>query len=279
MSGKKKKFSELCTSIIKKISSLGHSSHYSYYTDLQQYVSINDLKTVEYLSLPNICTWDPLKTYPDLKCPHCLESNVSTSIVTTEKWETGETTSLCPRTLRSIDWYVALVGKKYKCKSPLKHEFVSYQAGILKQIPLSDQPFMLSHQFGITNGLYDFIIRQVEAGCHFETIETNLYSNFYDNLLRKLGNAHLEEKTNLFKLIYPNPLSNDSIHKIFLVNYEQNIKRYEKDFDEIRCRCLCIDHTFKAAANIGFSDKGKWIKLYDSLFIILNEVSFSTVGL
>ena len=32
-----------------------------------------------------------------------------------------------------------------------------------------------------------------------------------------------------------------------------------------------MDHTFKAAANIGFMKDGRWVKQYDSLFIVLNE--------
>ena len=35
---------------------------------------------------------------------------------------------------------------------------------------------------------------------------------------------------------------------------------------------LSADHTFKVSANIGFWSNGKWIKLYDSLFIVMNEV-------
>ena len=136
---------------------------------------------------------------------------------------------------------------------------------------------MLSHQFGITNELFDLIIRQVEAGCLFETIENSLYADFYDNFLRRMRRMpnyqENNELTQLMKTIYPKPLSNDSIHKIFLVNYEQNYKRYKVDFEEVSCSSLSIDHTFKAAANIGFTRDGKWIKLYDSLFIILNKVS------
>ena len=35
---------------------------------------------------------------------------------------------------------------------------------------------------------------------------------------------------------------------------------------------LSADHTFKASANIRLWCNGRWIQLYDSLFIVMNEV-------
>ena len=34
---------------------------------------------------------------------------------------------------------------------------------------------------------------------------------------------------------------------------------------------LSADHTFKVAANIGIVRDGKWMKMFDSLFLVLNE--------
>ena len=34
---------------------------------------------------------------------------------------------------------------------------------------------------------------------------------------------------------------------------------------------LTADHTFKVATNIGIVRDGKWLKMFDSLFIVLNE--------
>ena len=36
-------------------------------------------------------------------------------------------------------------------------------------------------------------------------------------------------------------------------------------------KAVSADHTFKVSANICIMLQGKWIKLYDALFIILNE--------
>ena len=35
---------------------------------------------------------------------------------------------------------------------------------------------------------------------------------------------------------------------------------------------LSADHTFKVSANIGFHVSGKWVKLFDSLFIVMNQL-------
>lgn len=35
---------------------------------------------------------------------------------------------------------------------------------------------------------------------------------------------------------------------------------------------LSADHIFKVSANIGFWCRGKWIQLYDSLFVVMNEI-------
>lgn len=36
--------------------------------------------------------------------------------------------------------------------------------------------------------------------------------------------------------------------------------------------CIRLDHTFKVASNIGYlRPDGKWVTLYESIFIVLNE--------
>lgn len=47
----------------------------------------------------------------------------------------------------------------------------------------------------------------------------------------------------------------------------------------MKASSLSADHTFKVSSNIGFWCNGKWVHLYDSLFIVMNEagVVMSTV--
>ena len=37
---------------------------------------------------------------------------------------------------------------------------------------------------------------------------------------------------------------------------------------------ISFDHTFKIASNIGYHKENKWIKAYNSMFIVLNEIGF-----
>ena len=39
----------------------------------------------------------------------------------------------------------------------------------------------------------------------------------------------------------------------------------------MKASSLSTDHTFKVSSNIGFWCNGKWVRLYDSLFIVMNE--------
>ena len=151
-------FSKLCTKVINQILSHETPSHNFYYVDFQKFVNSAEINTTEFLTLPNICFWDPLSIHKTIKCPRCLEMNKEVLVHGTNVWETGSTSSLIPRTIRDVNWYVALVGRQYECQSGHKHKFVSYIPDILNQIPLFEQPFMLSHQFGVTNQLFDFIV-------------------------------------------------------------------------------------------------------------------------
>ena len=258
-------FSELSYAAIKNILLKNVSftaSSCRYFTDLMDYVPSEQLLTLDYFCLPDIWIWDPILTHGPLLCPHCKDDfNKMVKVEETNEWETGTRNSLVPRTLRTLSWYVALVGRMYKCENG--HSIISYHAGILQQIKIEIQPFMLGHQIGITNEVFDFIMRTVEFGSLFEAIEKTLYSNFYDHLLRKLKLLDQfpgsEANEVVLKRIYK-PLSNDSILKIFLINYERNHERYEKDFDDIICHTISIDHTFKAAANIGFMQGKKMEK-------------------
>ena len=58
---------------------------------------------------------------------------------------------------------------------------------------------------------------------------------------------------------------------IFLVNFDLDEHIYKAKLSEVKCQFISIDHTFKAAANVGFKKDGKWIKQYDSLFVAMNE--------
>lgn len=122
---------------------------------------------------------------------------------------------------------------------------------------------MLSHKSGVTVQLCDFIVSMVECSNLFSTIEDKLRENMYDVFLRQKAKFHGDSFPD-FNEIYK-PISNNMIYKIFLVNCELNKSAYLQDSRNVRCKILSVDHTFKAAANIGFMKDGWWVKQYDSL--------------
>ena len=62
------------------------------------------------------------------------------------------------------------------------------------------------------------------------------------------------------------------ITSCYIQEYLSNEHLYGKRMCQMRASLLSADHTFKVSSNIGFWCKGKWIQLYDSLFIVMNEI-------
>lgn len=59
-----------------------------------------------------------------------------------------------------------------------------------------------------------------------------------------------------------------------MVDYFQNKDIYNFHMSQIPVKkCLTLDHTFKVASNIGYvRSDGKWVTLYNSVFIAMNEI-------
>jgi len=58
----------------------------------------------------------------------------------------------------------------------------------------------------------------------------------------------------------------------YIREYLVNEHLYGKRMCHMTASLLSADHTFKVSANIGFWCKGKWIQVYDILFIVMNEI-------
>ena len=52
--------------------------------------------------------------------------------------------------------------------------------------------------------------------------------------------------------------------------YKANSRRFCHDLSTVKTRNILCDHTFKCAANIGRKRRVKWIKLIDSIFIVIS---------
>jgi hypothetical protein len=58
----------------------------------------------------------------------------------------------------------------------------------------------------------------------------------------------------------------------YIQKYLDNEHLYAKRMCQMTAFSLSADHIFKVSANIGFWCRGKWIQLYDSLFVVMNEI-------
>ena len=107
-------------------------------------------------------------------------------------------------------------------------------------------PFLLFHKIGVTSELFGRCVsslRRTKAQKHFEV--------FYQKA------ARLEKKFQ---------------HAVILWDTLKKEHLYHKIMCQMRASSLSADHTFKVSTNIGFWCEGKWIQLYDSLFIVMNEI-------
>lgn len=68
--------------------------------------------------------------------------------------------------------------------------------------------------------------------------------------------------------------SNNAIQQCFIVHFMENKDAYYHHMASLPIRTfISLDHTFKIASNIGFvRSDGKWVTLYNSVFIVLNEL-------
>ena len=63
------------------------------------------------------------------------------------------------------------------------------------------------------------------------------------------------------------------IASLFLSLFLENERRYLHAIEQVTVgRTISFDHTFKIAANIGYSrSDGVWVTQYDSMFIVMNQ--------
>jgi len=267
------KIKECYFPIIKLLIEKQKIEHQFYFTDLKLYVE-KELSKEEEAILPNVFYWNPLeKLFPTLYCPKCNQDGVKSILNKIGEWHHGQSKSQIPRAIWDDGWYCALVGKTYFCQR--NHSVASYHAGILDQIPFNKLPFILSFKSGMTRSLFDRLARYVDAGMSFNNIETLLGGFFLDQCYRKgqLNGEELE-KSEILKAFGSFAPTHHLIRQCFVIYFHAYKHLYQRKMNEIAFNFISFDHTFKIASNIGYHKDNKWIKAYDSMFIVLNETGF-----
>ena len=227
--------------------------------------------------VPDILLWDPLLHFPELVllCPSCDEKNTTQETLKPIRWKDGSKDYDQPRLLYGLRNDVLLVGRVYLCRN--KHQILSHDQGILCQLRADFQPpFLLFHKIGVTRELFRFFTSHISAGMTICDVQVLWHQSLFDEYgIRKM--CFLTEK-NKSPETFPgfSPKGSKVGEKVstccYIMGYFEKEHLYHRRMCQMRASSLSADHTFKVSANIGFWCEGKWIQLYDSLFIVMNEV-------
>ena len=238
--------------------------------------------TPEEFLVEDIILWDPLSHNPDLnlRCPSCFETGAIDESVRATRWKDGSSSCDQPRRLYGLSNNVLLVSRVYMCRR--RHQTISHNPAILSQVrDLFRVPFVLFHRCGITRELSDFVISHANAAMTMSDIQTLWLQTMYEayatrrqaffSTLRRNSCDPSSIKFPDFQQRYQNP-GEKIIASCIARNYFVKEKLYNNRMCQMSAdRWLSCDHTFKVSANIGFWFNKRWVKLYDTLFIVLNE--------
>ena len=231
--------------------------------------------TCEGFLVPDILFWDPTLYFSGLvlRCPSCEEQGLFEQLHPI-RWKDGSRTYDQPRQLYGLRNDVLLVSRVYLCKN--KHQILSHDSGIICQIKGEFlPPFVLCHKVGVTREMFQFVTSHVRAGMTISDIQILWQQTLFDEYgLRKLFYFQ-ETGNNTVEFPIFSPKGRKVGEKIITACYIQSYFEREHLFTARMCQMkassLSADHTFKVSSNIGFWCNGKWVRLYDSLFIVMNE--------
>lgn len=189
-------------------------------------------------------------------------------------WNDGSSDRKNPRTIHHCNEVCLIVARNYVCEKNSKHCFGGTHPSILKQFPDPTLiPFVLLHKAGVTRDLLYQIPKLVNAALSFVEIELFLtelrrerhFHRFLTEFPRQSGNNITTDYVHV-------PLSNDVLTHFYIEYFRENEEYLNREMMDLSASWLSCDHTFKVASNIGLMRGGKWVKQYDSLFAVMNEL-------
>lgn len=225
--------------------------------------------------LPSVIIWNPIilpmfHSSFQLKCPICQ------SELRFWKWKDGRTERDMPRKLYCIQEQVLLVSSVYLCDN--HHQVLSHHPSILEELRklLFRVPFVLFHKAGVTSELYNYISVSIHTGICIQDVENML--NLHQ--LQMQTCYHTQSPGDNYNFcgspvfeIDKEFIGRKLISSIFIRSFIESEHMYTDHMSQQKGKWISFDHTFKVAANIGYWRNGLWVKMYDSLFILMNEES------
>ena len=228
----------------------------------------------------DVILWDPLSVCSNLTlcCPNCLECSGINQSLRASRWKDGRTKCDEPRCLYGLTNNVLLVSRVYVCDR--RHQIIAHDPSVLSQVKgILPIPFLLFHKAGVTRELHSFIISHANAGLTISEIQALWLQTMYDSYGSR-REAYLSAWNKNSNICPPFPEFDQRfkqpgekiIASCIARNYFEKEHLYTKRMCQMTARkWLSCDHTFKVSANIGFWFNKRWVKLYDTLFIVLNE--------
>ncbi|KAL9987456.1 hypothetical protein ACROYT_G001769 [Oculina patagonica] len=238
-------------------------------------VSSENREDVLLCNYPVILIWQPEVQFHWI-FPHglkCGEQNCGGTLKATF-WNDGSSERKNPRTIHHCEEICLIVTRNYACGKNSKHCFGGTHPSILKQFPDTTLiPFVLLHKAGVTRDLLFQIPKLVIAGMSFLEIElflTELRRERY--FYRYLAEFSRQSDKDITLEYVDIPLSNDVLTHFYIEYFRENEEYFNRKMSDLTATWLSCDHTFKVASNIGLLRGGKWMKQYDSLFAVMNEL-------
>ena len=229
----------------------------------------------EVFQQPDLIIWDPLVTglLESLWCPNCID-NGQNEVLKLTRWKDGKTACDQPRRLYGLSNDALLVSCVYVCCKG--HQIIAHDPFVIGQLRNSAMvPFILFHKAGITKELQHFITTHANVGMTLSDIQTLWLQTRFD-AHGEHKRVYLTEHGQNAESALPSLEWKQPGEKIIACLIAFEYYRKENLYTERMCQMkadkwLSCDHTFKVSSNIGFWFNKRWVKLYDTLFIVLNE--------
>lgn len=136
----------------------------------------------KYILLPYIL-FHPLAQMPflfrdaPLVCPICQKDGETSTLASTDNWRDGRNSRSQPRLIYGMDCVVLLVSKVYKCPNG-HNEIPANDPDIIKGIPNSYLPFLLTHKSGLTTRLLRFVEDLIDSGVSINMVESMIRETY-----------------------------------------------------------------------------------------------------
>ena len=215
----------------------------------------------EHYRVPSVLVWNPLvESETKVYCP--ISDHRSCALRATNAWSHSvqeNRNDSTPFFLYDIGRNIVVVSALLECIE-CREPYVAHHQHILSQLKFA-VPFHRSYKVGVTSGLYDLIIKSIEEGMFFKSIERMLHKL----LESRYGSQPIEEQLIL------KSLNRKDITKIFMNNYEEKKAFYEKTMRNIRSYEISTDNTFKSIKGVTVKDDKRKIKQFGSICLVLNQ--------